>query len=204
MEGDELIRIWLDSIDRVSRKGFVPLADFKTLPDAVLGGTRLWSARFFTPEANPTHQTNGIKYSYHLSTADTPDLLRYEYEFKSLNLEVIESSSYTFVRVRQRPGSADLKQNERVGFINRTATMILNMRDENHNWEFQFPSAVADDTRFSTDPNADPIAMTSWESRADGGIRNGDLYFLLFKKIPDRPAYPDIQRWFDNRFRGFR
>jgi hypothetical protein len=44
--------------------------------------------------------------------------------------------------------------------------------------------------------------MNSWESRVDGGIRKGDLYFLLFKKIPERLAFPNIQKWFDAKFRN--
>lgn len=202
MEGDELVTIWLSSIDRASRKGFVPLASLKALPDNVRGDTSLWSERFFTSEANPYHQTSGVKYSYHLSTDDTPDLLRYEYEVKWLGLEVIESSSYALIRVRQRVNFHDLKQEDRVSLVNRTAQVLLNMQDEHHKWDFRFPDAIADNSRFSTDPTADPIVMSSWMSRADGGIHRGDLYFLLFKRIPERAGYRDIQRWFDSAFRN--
>src|SRR4026209_1248713 len=77
MEGDDLINIWLRSIERASKHGFKPLAALEKLPAAVLGGTRLWSARFSTAEANPAQMRKDVKYSYHLSTGDTPDLIRY-------------------------------------------------------------------------------------------------------------------------------
>ena len=202
MAGDELITIWLSSIDRASQKGFVSLESLTALPDNVRGDTSLWSERFFTAEANPYHQTSGVNYSYHLSTADTPDLLRYEYEVKGLGLEVMESSSYTLIRVRPRVNLHDLKQEEKLNLIHQAAQRILNMQDEDHQWDFRFPEPIVDNSRFSTDPNADPIVMSSWVSRSDGGIHKGGLYFLLFKRIPDRAGYRDIQRWFDSAFRN--
>jgi hypothetical protein len=68
-------------------------------------------------------------------------------------------------------------------------------------WSFQFPAALTEGSRFSTNPTVGPLRITTWEDRTDGGIRGGVLYFLRFKKSFELVGYPNLRRWFDESFR---
>ena len=199
MQGEELLVAWLGAIDRVSRNDFVSVENYDALSARVKGDSSLWSERFFTAGANPNAQTTPVKRSFHLATVDTPDLLRHEYQFKQWNLDVIESINFTLVRVQ--PGIMNLRDAERLSFISLAAKEILNLQDAEHQWIFQFPAKVTDGIKFSTNLGADPLNLASWKDRADGGVHQGVLYFICYKKFFDMGDYRDIQNWFDDAFR---
>ena len=69
-------------------------------------------------------------------------------------------------------------------------------------WRFLFPQEIREGTRFSTDPGKDVDGMWSFADRVDGGIRNGRLYFLLFKRrepTDGRRIFLSAQHWFDGK-----
>ena len=99
MLDDELVTIWLDSIDRVAPDAYKTVA-FDALPPEVRGDSSLWSERFFTAAANPHNRKAVVQWSYHLATADTPDVLRCEYSVQKYDLDVIETRSYVITRIR--------------------------------------------------------------------------------------------------------
>lgn len=56
--------------------------------------------------------------------------------------------------------------------------------------------------RFSTSRGTNAKLMWSWADRFDGGIANGRVYFLGFKKhepANGRLVFLDAQHWFDGR-----
>jgi hypothetical protein len=195
MEGEQLIRAWLDAVDRVSPNDYRPIGSFDEFPDAVRGDSEMWCERFFAPQANPRLQSVPPALTYHLSTDASPDLVRHVYAVQKLALDVVESINFTLIRTNRR--SPLVAQD-----VHEVASSVLNLKDPEHEWTFHIPASLSDGTWFSTDADADPFAMSSWADRADGGIRKDILVFLCFKKDPDLVGYRDIRQWFDGAFRS--
>jgi hypothetical protein len=195
MTDDQLITIWLDSIDRVPADGYRPVTEWAALPSAVRGDATFWAGRFFTPEANPHNHRDTVQWAYHLATEKTPDILRYRSKVDSYELDVIETRGYLLVRVRRLlpPNTAAVVA---------VAEKVLLKPEGMDSWNFHFPAALVEGTRFSTNQDAGPLRIASWEDLVAGGIRNGSLYFLRCKKVLDRMGYPDLRGWFDNTFRN--
>jgi hypothetical protein len=190
---DELVTIWLDSIDRVETNAYKPVM-FEALPAAVRGDSSLWADRFFTDAANPHNHKAAVKWTYHLSTESTPDILRGEHIVQKYALEVIETRSYLITRVR---GTAPQSRSA----VLAAAEDLLRRPESTATWSFQFPEVLNEGSRFSTNPTVGPLRITTWEDRTDGGVRGGVLYFLRFKKSFELLGYPDLRRWFDESFR---
>ncbi|MCP5158335.1 MAG: hypothetical protein H6975_02785 [Gammaproteobacteria bacterium] len=201
LEGKELVSAWLNSVAQVSLKTFTPIESFQDLPAKVKGNSSLWSERFFSNLANPQKQQDKVQHGIHVATESTPDLILYQYRVKDLELTVVESINFTLVFVG---GMAlfNMLERSRAEAIDQAAQMILNLKDDEHEWVFQFPEKLEDNAMFSTNPETDPFAMYSWTHRADGGIHRRVLYFLLFKKLPDKVGYQNTQTWFDPDFRA--
>jgi hypothetical protein len=200
LEGKELVSAWLKSVAQVPLKTFTVIDDFQELPARVRGDSSLWSERFFSNQAHPHKQKDKVRHGVHVATASTPDMILHQYRVKELDLTVVESVNFTLIFV----GGVTLfnaLERDRPDLIHQAAEIILNLKDNDHQWSFQFPEKLEDNAMFSTNPEVDPFAMYSWADRADGGIYRRVLYFLLFKKIPDRMGYQDTQSWFDQAFR---
>ena len=200
--GEQLITIWLDVADRVGPADYHSVDDLAAVSGQARADSRHWAHSFFSPAASP-HQAAKVRHSVHLARADTPDLLRHEYAFGGLDLEVIESRSFTLIRIA--PAALDvlaLPEAERPRAVKRAAESLLHLEGAHHKWDFQLPALLAEGVRFSTNPAADPLGMRHWHERADGGIRRRALYFLCFKKIGQILGYHDVQRWFDDDFRA--
>lgn len=201
LEGKELVSAWLKSVAQVPLKTFTVIDSFQDFPAKVRGDSSLWSERFFSDLAHPHQQKDKVTYGIHIATDSTPDLILYQYRVKDLDLTVVESVNFTLIFV----GGVTLfnaLERSRPDLISHAAETILSMKDSDHQWSFQFPEKLEDNAMFSTNPNIDPFAMHSWMDRADGGIYRRVLYFLLFKKIPDRVGYQNTQNWFDQAFRA--
>ena len=193
MLDDELVTIWLDSIDRVAPDAYNPVA-FDLLPPEVRGDSSLWSERFFTAAANPHNRKAVVQWSYHLATADTPDVLRGKYSVQKYDLDVIETRSYLITRIR-------VNESPNREAILAAAEDLLLKPQGMATWTFQSIESLNDGSRFSTNPTVSPLRIATWEDRTDGGIRRGYLFFLRFKKSFDLIGYPDLRRWFDESFR---
>jgi hypothetical protein len=165
----------------------------------VRGDSSMWSERFFQPAADPTRQPQAVR-AFHLAGPGTPDLLRHLYVFDGAPLEVVESINFSLVR--SGAPLLPLAPASRASRVRALAARLLQLETPTHRWAFQLPAELADGARFCTDPDADPMSLVSWESRVDGGIRNGQLWFLAYKKFFDRADFRDIDRWFDEPFRA--
>jgi hypothetical protein len=208
---EELVSQWLGVVRRAT--GFVEVKDLAQLPDGarVAQDSQSWTGRFLTPAANP-YSVPGVRRSIHHATEDTFDVVRHEYEAANQRLVVEETVNFVLVTVDApleslQTGNENAKQDE----INRVAAVVLkmagtmvgqNLQPAPYVWTFRFPAALREGSRFSTDPGQDPRRMWSWASRVDGGIHQGRLYFLCFKKpesTSGRYLTPDGQHWFDGR-----
>lgn len=200
LEGKELVSAWLRSVAQVPLKTFIPVDSFQDLPARARGDSSFWSERFFSDSAHPHKQTDKVQHGVHVATENTPDLILYQYRVNDLELTVIESINFTIIFVGSIALFNMLERN-RPDVINQAAKTLLNLKDDNHQWVFQFPEKLDDNAMFSTSPDTDPFSMYSWADRADGGIHRRVLYFLLFKKAPERMGYQNTQSWFDPAFR---
>ena len=194
---DDVTSIWLDSVDRVAEGAYRPIAGRDALPAQVRADSALWADRFLSSAANPHLRGWDVAWSYHLATKDTPDLIRAVYDIPGHGLDVIESRAYLITRIHE-PAPATPQE------VATVAELLLAKPPDAAAWRFQFSTALTEGGRFTTNPSIGPLDIMDWPDRVDGGIRHGRLYFLQFKKIPDRQGYPDLRRWFDEAFRARR
>lgn len=200
---DDLIGVWLTVVDRAAAGDWVALPDFDALPPRVRGDSSMWSERFFTPAASPAAQAHAVR-GFHRATALTPDLLRHEYPLGALRLDVVESINFFVVRVDGTPAILQVPVAERPDRVRAAAAAILRLDADNHHWVFRLPAVLSEGSRFDTDEAADPLYLPSWESRVDGGIHDGRLYFVCYKKFFERASFRDGDRWFDGNARDSR
>ena len=76
------------------------------------------------------------------------------------------------------------------------------LKDAPYEWTFHFPADIGEGVRFSTNPESACDRMWSWAYRVDGGIHEGRLYFLCFKKremTSGKMVTLDGQHWFDGK-----
>ena len=211
---DEQISQWLHAVWSADPGTYQDIQDLHSLPDGarVEQNSTDWSARFFTGEANPYNQQPPARRAIHHATADTFDILLHEYQVDGMHLLVHETLKFFVVSI-ERPGKTVLEADEkdRPGYINQFASRILKMRgtmvkpdlkDAPYEWAFQIPSDVREGVRFSTNPEVSVRRMWSWAYRVDGGIHQGHLYFLCFKKremTSGKIVTLDGQHWFDGK-----
>ncbi|RMF75393.1 MAG: hypothetical protein D6744_13595, partial [Planctomycetota bacterium] len=146
---------------------------------------------------------SGVDHSIHLATDETSDLLRHEYEVGGRRLVVTEQRNFALVDLPD-PGfdPADTDEAAKQDAVRRTAQQILNVAGGERKLEFKFPGPLVEGARFSTNAAADPRTLGDWSQRVDGGIREGKLWFLFFKKHPQRVGFEDSQDWFSDSFRA--
>jgi hypothetical protein len=190
---------WLQAVDRVTPGQYKNLESFEALPDGahVRADSESWSARFFTPKFDPYRQTEPVKRSFHNAGADTYDMLRHQYAAQSLSLEVIETVTFTLLRFGPSKSLLSLPEENKRKAIMRAASAVLHLPDD-----FQFPAPVIEGALFSTHAEANPITLRSWTARVDGGIHNGQLFFICYKR--QEPAdgkliFLNGQHWFDGK-----
>src|SRR5688572_8792208 len=163
------------------------------LPPAVRGDSAYWAERFLAPAARPLEHAEATV-EVRIATERSPDLLRYRFKLGTTPVIVLESATFTFVAVEHRaiPGPVEIAG---------VAESLLDVKGHGHDWVFAPPTSHGGELRFSTGAEVDAWSMRSWADRVDGGIVRGLLYFLLFKKNPERVGYDNAQRWFPNEFR---
>lgn len=184
-EAGEILSTWLEFVDRVPPEQYVAIGEVAALPHSVYADSYRWSNAFLRPEIHPYLETLRVKRSVHLATEDTLDLLRHEYE---TGLEIVESRMFSVMRVRHR---GDLRME-----IVRAATSVLKLPAD-----FRYPEVLEEGATFSTNPTQHPMVL-DWPERMDGGIRNGRLWFLCYKRSQGVLGYRDPKAWFDDEFRA--
>lgn len=211
---EQRISQWLDLIWRLRPEDYVPIEDLNTLPDGarVAHDSLFWTGKFLTGVASPYDTARRVRRSIHHATADSFDTLRHEYDSLGKPLVVEETANLLLVTVDVSLENLQTKsERAKQAEIHALAELVLNIRGtmvaQNlqgapYQWVFRFPDTIREGTRFSTAPEQDPLRMWSWASRVDGGIHQGRLYFLGFKKpesTSGRNIVPDPQHWFDGK-----
>ena len=202
MPDDDLVMIWIASVERVTRDDWTSLADWSMLDSEVRGDSSMWLERFLSPAADP-EERSGVDHSIHVATDETSDLLRHEYEVDSRTVVVTEQRNFALVEIPDPefdPAGPD--ETAKQATVNRIAQHLLNMAGGRKKLEFKFAGPLVEGSRFSTNTHADPFALRDWSERVDGGVRNGRLWFLFFKKQPQRVGYEDSQDWFSENLRN--
>lgn len=203
-ETDDLIGAWLNMIDRAAG-AWLPRPDLNALPDgaAVKQDSEKWCGIFFKPEANPHEANPAAALMIHHATADTADIIRYDYGSAARRLRLYETVDFALLSIEQ--GGVDvlkLSQEKRPPAIAAIAGGLLNKPAPGAIWSFAFPQSIEDGFRFSTDASQEPQAMPSWASRVDGGIHAGHLYFVCFKRRQSgdgRLILLNSRHWFDGQ-----
>ena len=203
-ETDDLIGAWLNMIDRAG-SAWLPQADFTALADgaAVKQDSEKWCGIFFKPEANPHEAHPAAALMIHHATADTADIIRYDYGPAAKRLRLYETLDFVLLSMEQ--GGVEvlkLSQEKRPPAIAVIAQSLLNQPAPQTAWSFAFPPSIENGSRFSTDASQEPQMMPSWASRVDGGIHAGHLYFVCFKRRQSgdgRLIFLNNRHWFDGQ-----
>jgi hypothetical protein len=180
---------------------FVPVADLRALPGPLRADSRMWCRRFFAPAADP-HLVAKVALAARAKSG-TPDLLRHEYAVGGFHVAAVESRSFTVVWVAPTTGRFDvLSDDAKKTFVQRAAEALINLRDAEHSWTLPVPDRLSEGVRFSTNPDKELLFMGRWTERMDGGVRGGNPYFLLFKKVGQIVGFYNDEEWFEDEFRA--
>jgi hypothetical protein len=196
----DLVGWWLECIDDVADAGYreVGLAG---LDGNVRATSQLWCEDQLAVEASPYGKGLKVRTFAHVGNEGAPgrkisiDLIRHQYEIDDLPVEVLEGRNFTMVRLaagKAIQGSATARAAE----IHRLARKLLSQH-----WTFQFPAAIEEGVRFSSNPDLIPDILPDWTDRGDGGIRGGRLWFLCFRVIPQVASFLSDIHWFPDEFR---
>jgi hypothetical protein len=209
-ETDDRVGAWLNMIDR-AEGAWIAQTDFTALPDGatVRQDSEKWCGIFLKPEVNPHAANPAAALAIHHATADTADILRYDYGLTKMRLRLYETVDFVLLRIEE--GGEDILKvspDKRRDAIAAMAGLLLNPppaakagRPE-ATWSFEFSGIIEDGSRFSTDASQEPVVMPSWASRVDGGIFAQHLYFVCFKKRQSgdgRLIMLNSHHWFDGR-----
>ncbi|MFN7935042.1 MAG: hypothetical protein U0R19_17060 [Bryobacteraceae bacterium] len=184
----------MDSVAAIPPSSWRAVPNSDGLPPAIRADASLWAERFFTPEANPHARPADVQWSYAIAGPATPDAIRYIYRVDPYDLDTIETRAFTVVRLKLRSPSATV--------IEDAANRLLLGPGHGQRWRFQFPEALTEGSRFSSDPSVTPIDIATWEDLVEGGIRSGAAYLVRFKKLLQRQGYEHLPTWFDPEFRA--
>jgi hypothetical protein len=211
---DEQISQWLEAVWAADPATYEDVQDLHSLPDdaRVEQNSRDWAARFFSAEANPYNQKPAARRAIHRATADTFDVVLHDYHFEDMHLLVYETLNFFVVAIDQSGKAiSETDEPDRSRYINQLAYRTLKMqgtmvgpdlKDAPYEWIFHFPASIGEGVRFSTNPEVSVRRMWSWAYRVDGGIHEGRLYFLCFKKpemTSGKMVTLDGQHWFDGK-----
>ncbi|MBI4703942.1 MAG: hypothetical protein HY744_22770 [Deltaproteobacteria bacterium] len=207
----ETVARYLALVDAAAPDGFVPLASFADLEDgaAVERDSQLWAGRFFRPEASPWRDGLAVTRAAHRARSTTQDLLRHGYRLEELQIAVFESAAFVLVRIAgPLPGAGD---DATAAAIARLADRVLARSGAYddvfgqrvpYEWRFQYQAPLGEGARLSTAPDADPMVLSSWAARVDGGIHRGELFLLGYKARASgdgRLVFLDGRHWFDGK-----
>jgi hypothetical protein len=187
---------WLAAVDRASPRTFEDVAPGEGVLTQAYAESHYWCDEVFLPIANP-HDAPGARHVAHRASRRAPDLLRHEYTAAGLALTVTEGRNFFVIEVdRTSLDVLALPPARRRGAIRRVARALFRGASVPSS---RMPFALDEGSRFASDHRAEPMLLASWRDRIDGGIRSGNLYFLVYKKVPQRVGFGCDDRWFDER-----
>jgi len=186
---------WIDAVEKARAEGFDEIANDDDLPAGARADSLYWSRAFFTQGVSPYEPSQRVRRAVHRATASTPDLVRHEYEASALRLTVTEGRSFTLIVIaRESLDILALPEAERPNAVARAAAALFHA-DCVDGRCFQVPEDLAEGVFFSTNPGADPRLLGAWKDRIDGGIRGGELFFLLYKRLSWMTGWLNGSEW---------
>jgi hypothetical protein len=196
---------WLEYIDEARAEGFEGIERDEDLPGQALADSLYWARALFASGTSPYDTSARVRRAVHRATASAPDLVRHEYEAAGLHLVVTEGRSFALVVVSRADADVlGLSEGDQKSLSARIAAAILHPVGTKGGVCFRFPERIEEGSRFSTNPDADPRLLGVWSDRVDAGIREGALYFLLYKRLPWMMGFGDAFSWLRDDVRPFR
>ena len=120
-----------------------------------------------------------------------------------ISVTLIESRNFALLRVARENADVLAQAASRRGEeIRRVAAAIFGSSDQQPAPVFRLPKRIEEGTTFSTAPSANPLLITTWRDRIDGGIHHEGLYFLCYKRISQIVGFWNGREWFDEEFRA--
>jgi hypothetical protein len=184
---------WLSAVDRASARAFEEIAGPDDIAEQARAESEYWCDEVFSPEANP-HDAKAVRRCAHRAPRGGPDLLRHQYEAAGLAVTVTEGRNFLLIEIDRRSlDLLSLPKERRAGAIRRVARALFRGASVPSS---RLPRELEEGAHFTTDEGAEPMLLPSWRHRIDGGIRSGRLYFLVYKKVPQRIGFARDDRWF--------
>jgi hypothetical protein len=211
------IASWWTTLAEAQRLGFEPFAGWEALPDgaSVRRDATSFAARVLSPAFDPWRTDGAVSHTVHRATERTPDILRHRFAVLTAGAEarvvVTETALYLRIDVEDRPISS-LSPPERAMAVGRVASAALRTsgtriaREDRlpHPYELVFlhDAPIAEGSVFSTARQISLRRMWSWPERVDGGVQDGRVYLVAFRKF-ERSGQWDIaldpKHWFDGK-----
>ena len=203
MNPEEIVRHWVESVERTAPESFRRVRDFASIPNPPAGDSLAWCRQMFAFAASPHWPLNQVQHAFHLAEVDPGpafDLLRHEYQTASSELVVTEGINFVLIRARPATGTARPRVDE-------VAHTVLNLLEEEKNPAekrgplYRFPEPRAENLIVSTNPQENPASTARWTDRIDALLRAGSVYLLCYKKRPATMGFRDDAQWFAEDFR---
>jgi hypothetical protein len=212
------IAAWWTALAEAQRLGFEPFAGWEALPDgeSVRREATTFAARVLSPAFDPWKTGGAVSHTVHRATDRTPDILRHRFAVRTAGAEarvvVTETALYLRVDVEDRSLSSLLSPPERAMAVGRVASAALQTsgtriaREDRlpHPYELVFlhDAPIVEGSVFSTARQLSLRKMWSWPERVDGGVQDGRVYFVAFRKL-ERSGQWDValdpKHWFDGK-----
>jgi hypothetical protein len=209
----EPIAVYVDLVERVASSAWAVLGSWGELADggAVEADSKAWCERLLHAPFDP-HRGAKATRTVHRATDATFDLVRFSLLAEGLAVEITESVKFVLVRIAPDAGfDAGADEAASAAAIAQLADRVLVTRGEAidasgeavpYAWDLLYEPPLADGTRMSSAPEADPMALPIWSARLDGGLARGVPFFLAHKLHASgdgRVIMLSGRHWFDGK-----
>ena len=184
---------WLAAVDAVTPNEWASLPDLSELPPHVHADSVYWCDHVFLPDANP-HDAPGAVHAVRCGDGSHPDLISHVYTAKGLDLDIVEGRNFVRVRVSRR--SLDLlalPEAERPEAVARVTEALFR-----EPLAFNHCEPLADQSSFCSNKAIDPQVLASWAQRTEGGLRDGELWFVCYKRVSQLVGFANAAQWFSD------
>ncbi len=216
LEAQRFIREWHEVAEGVADEAWIPIPDFPGLGSGTTrANSESWCDKFYTGLADP-HEVEGAQHFFVLAKDAAPDLIKHTFEIveklpedeeappaaegddenlKKTPVTVVETRNWTILTVHEK--LLERKQDEQLPALQEWLGKVLEEPIQGFDW----PEALEEGCMLSTQASGHPMLLVQWHERADAGIRNGDLWALTFKRIPQLMGFSNPNMWFEEDFR---
>lgn len=192
MDPTEVLQHWIEQIESLRPNDFAAVADFARLESRARTESQQWCGRALSDAANPHAKPLAARHAIHVANGVNLDLLRHDYTVRDRPVTVFEGINFVIVQI---PGRGPWTREA----IEAEVRLMLNASQQ---WRFQFGESIEDGKVISTNPDVRPGLMPSWTQRADLVVRQGRLYFVVYKRYPQNIGFLHDAQWFEDAVRS--